>query len=57
MQHIAIPALGKIYNAHGNPETQISENGPPFNSKAMENFTKHKKYWNENLIELKSFVH
>ena len=26
-----IPALADIYNTYGNPETQLSENGPPFN--------------------------
>lgn len=26
-----IPALEDIYNAYGNPEIQISDNGPPFN--------------------------
>ena len=25
-----IPALTDIYNADGNPETQLSDNGPPF---------------------------
>ena len=34
-----IPALKEIYNAYGNLEIQISDNGPPFKSKAMENFT------------------
>ena len=31
-------ALADIYNTLGNPEQQISDNGPPFNSKEMENF-------------------
>ena len=42
-----IPTLEEIYNACGNPEIQISDNRPPFNSKAMENFTQNKN------IELK----
>jgi len=33
-----IPALKEIYNEYGSPEVQISDNGPPFNSKAMEEF-------------------
>ena len=33
-----IPALGEIYDAFGNPEVQISDNGTPFNSKKMVNF-------------------
>ena len=37
-----IPALEEIYNPYGNPEIQISDNGLPFNSKAMENFTQSK---------------
>ena len=37
-----IPALKEIYNAYGNLEIQISDNGPPFKSKAMENFTQNK---------------
>ena len=34
-----IPALTNIYNQYGNPQTQLSDNGPPFNSSAMEKFT------------------
>ena len=34
-----LPALANIYNTLGNPEQQISDNGPPFNSKEMEDFT------------------
>ena len=30
-----IPALREIYNYHGNPEIQLSDNGPPFNSKQV----------------------
>ena len=32
---IVIPALKNIYNNYGRPETQISDYGPPFNSKKM----------------------
>ena len=34
-----IPALQDIYTNYGNPEQQITDNGPPFNSKAMDMFT------------------
>ena len=34
-----IPVLKDIYNAYGNPEHQISDNGPPFNSSKMQEFT------------------
>ena len=33
-----LPALTDIYNTLGNPEQQISDSGPPFNSKEMEDF-------------------
>ena len=33
-----IPAMAEIYNNFGNPQTQLSDNGPPFNSQAMGNF-------------------
>ena len=33
-----IPALGEIYDTYGNPKVQISDNGPPFDSKRMDNF-------------------
>lgn len=33
-----IPALGEIYDNFGNPNTQLSDNGPPFNSKEMDVF-------------------
>ena len=33
-----IPAIEDIYDAYGNPDSQLSDNGPPFNSKAMEHF-------------------
>ena len=35
-----IPAIQDIYNEYGNPAQQLSDNGPPFNSHAMENFAK-----------------
>ena len=31
-----IPALEEIYDEYGYPENQISDNGPPFNSKKNE---------------------
>ena len=34
-----IPAMKEIYNTYGNPVTQISDNGPPFNSRKMVEFT------------------
>lgn len=34
-----LPALRDIYDAYGNPKKQISDNGPPFNSQAMRQFT------------------
>ena len=33
-----IPALDDIYAEYGYPDTQISDNGPPFNSKSMQQF-------------------
>ena len=33
-----LPALGEIYNNYGNPENQLSDNGPPFNSTEMKEF-------------------
>ena len=33
-----LPALSEIYDIYGNPRNQLSDNGPPFNSKAMEQF-------------------
>lgn len=33
-----IPALEEIYDEYGYPENQISDNGPPFNSKKMKEF-------------------
>ena len=37
-----IPAIADIYNAYGNPQNQLSDNGPPFNSNAMDNFAKRR---------------
>ena len=34
----AISALKDIYNNYGRPETQISDNGPPFNMKKITEF-------------------
>ena len=31
-----IPAMASIYDDFGNPEVQLSDNGPPFNSSAMD---------------------
>lgn len=42
-----LPALGDIYNSYGNPVTQLSDNGPPFNSAEMEHFAEKRN------IELK----
>ena len=33
-----IPILGSIYDTYGNPEKQISDNGPPFNSHQLTQF-------------------
>jgi ribosomal protein L21E len=33
-----LPTLGETYDLLGNPENQLSDNGPPFNSKAMQLF-------------------
>jgi hypothetical protein len=33
-----LPALGEIYDNYGNPKSQLSDNGPPFNSEEMEKF-------------------
>ena len=33
-----LPALGEIYDTYGNPRNQLSDNSPPLNSKAMEQF-------------------
>ena len=35
-----IPAIQDIYNEYGNPVQQLSDNGPPFYSHAMENVAK-----------------
>ena len=35
-----IPALTEIYDTYGNPKVQISDNGPPFDSKRMDGFAK-----------------
>ena len=33
-----LPALREIYDYYGSPGTQLSDNGPPFNSSSMERF-------------------
>ena len=33
-----LPVLSEIYDTYGNPSTQISDNGSPFNSAAMDRF-------------------
>ena len=33
-----IPAMAEIYDSYGNPEVQLSDNGPPFNSASMTKF-------------------
>ena len=37
-----LPALSEIYATYGNPEVQISDNGPPFNSAQMHDFVTSK---------------
>ena len=37
-----LPVLSNIYDAYGNPKKQISDNGAPFNSKAMKDFTQQR---------------
>ena len=34
-----VPVLEEIYAEYGYPDTQISDNGPPFSSKSMKDFT------------------
>ena len=34
-----LPVLSDIYDTYGNPSIQISDNGAPFNSKAMGDFS------------------
>ena len=33
-----LPKLAEIYNTYGNPDQQLSDNGPPFNSQRMKDF-------------------
>ena len=33
-----LPVLADIYDTFGNPEVQISDNGPPFNSAKIKEF-------------------
>ena len=37
-----LPVLADIYNNFGNPQKQISDNGPPFNSKQMDEFAERR---------------
>ena len=37
-----LTALGEVYGAYGNPNTHRTDNGPPFNSKAFEEFSKNR---------------
>ena len=37
-----IPILGNIYDTFGNPATQISDNGPPFNGTKLQNFCRER---------------
>ena len=37
-----LPVIADIYDTFGNPRKQISDNGPPFNSKAMSNFAERR---------------
>ena len=39
-----IPAIEDIYNAYGNPDSQLSNNGPPFNSKEMKEFAETRNF-------------
>ena len=43
------PVLEDVYDTFGNPIRQKSDNGPPFNSKEMEKFTK-----NRNIEQVKT---
>ncbi len=47
-----IPAMTDIYNNFGNPETQLSDNGPPFNSKAMDEFCDSRNITTEKIPPL-----
>ena len=42
-------SLADIYNAYGNPDTQLSDNGPPFNSAAMKQFTENRAINQKNI--------
>lgn len=37
-----LPVISDAYNMFGNPQVQKSDNGPPFNSKDMEEFTRRR---------------
>ena len=37
-----IPAITEIFDEYGNPDVQISDNGPPFKSERMRSFTSNR---------------
>ena len=47
-----IPALADIYDAYDNPDTQLSDNGPPFNSAVMKQFTENRTIDQKNIPPL-----
>ena len=47
-----IPALADIYYAYDNPDTQLSDNGPPFNSAVMKQFTENRAIDQKNIRPL-----
>ena len=47
-----IPALADIYDAYGNPETQLSDKRPPFNSAAVKQFTENMAIEQKNIPSL-----
>ena len=47
-----IPVMTEIYNNFGNPEIQLSDNGPPFNSAAMDQFCKSRNIETEKIPPL-----
>ena len=56
-----IPVLANIYDTYGNPDIQLSDNGPPFNTKKMHEFAKKEDiqletvpphYPSSNLVEI-----
>ena len=47
-----IPALAEIYDTYGNPDVQLSDNGPPFNSTAMKTFTEDRSIIQKKIAPL-----